>query len=91
MDVHKAIQEHIICLLKRYLEDLPDLSPVVVDAANHLLKEYQAPLCAAVTDLTHAYTYVVEPLHVQVRSCSWSNVPSHLQLSEQDLCSSIWK
>lgn len=72
---HQVIEEAIIGLLKIHLNPdtagvevfkAPELASAAQTAVKQVLLTYQTPLSAAVQDLTHSYTYVVETLHSEV-------------------------
>jgi hypothetical protein len=65
-DAHKAIQAAVKGLLQHHLKAYPDLATAAAAAAEAVLRTYQGPLCAAVQDVTHAYSNIVEPLHPEV-------------------------
>ncbi|WIA34804.1 hypothetical protein OEZ86_013105 [Tetradesmus obliquus] len=75
VEAHEVMEEAIIGLLKIHLNPdgdgvgvckAPELATAATAAVKQVLLTYQEPLCEAVEDLTHAYTYVVETLHSEV-------------------------
>jgi hypothetical protein len=67
----QATEDAVVALLKHHLQAYPDLATAAEAAAREVLLTYQDPLYAAVRDVTHSFSYVVETLHSEVNAAGF--------------------